>query len=277
MSDSDDFDFQSDEESSPKTTKAAKAVAKKGSNNVQAAPVTKKSSASSRHVGDEDFDDDDDDFGDNSEGGSDDGSPPIKKAKKKPPAPAAKTKTEMKTTAQPAGKALTVGKSSSTVLPKAAITSSSSSSSTAAVSLDASASGSLAQSGDITRGPNITTDLGAKKLILQYLRQQNRPYSAIQVHDNLHKRIPKPTVERVLTVLSEAGGGLCCKEYGKAKIYYPDQSTMTSDFTPAQLQALDDDCEALKKRLEATQADERRLRSEIANVQKEPSDLDLDR
>lgn len=52
---------------------------------------------------------------------------------------------------------------------------------------------------DITQGPPITTDTAAKKLVLQYLKQQNRPYSVLQIHDNLHKRIPKPSLERVLS------------------------------------------------------------------------------
>ena len=57
--------------------------------------------------------------------------------------------------------------------------------------------------GDITRGPSVTTEAAAKKLLLAYLHQQNRPYSAIQVFDNLHKRVPKSTVEKVLTLLAD--------------------------------------------------------------------------
>lgn len=44
----------------------------------------------------------------------------------------------------------------------------------------------------------VTTEAAAKKLILQYLKVQNRPYSAIQIHDNLHGRIPKAVLERSL-------------------------------------------------------------------------------
>jgi hypothetical protein len=39
----------------------------------------------------------------------------------------------------------------------------------------------LLTSDDITRGPNVSSEAAAKKLVLAYLRQQNRPYSAIQV------------------------------------------------------------------------------------------------
>jgi hypothetical protein len=50
-----------------------------------------------------------------------------------------------------------------------------------------------------------------------------RPYSVIQVFENLHQRVSKPVVERTLNALCEEGGDLCVKEYGKAKIYFPDQ------------------------------------------------------
>ena len=114
------------------------------------------------------------------------------------------------------------------------ITSSSPSSSSSSSSSSAAAVSSIVGGtvGDITRGPNVTTESAAKKLILQYLKLQNRPYSAIQVFDNLHKRIAKPTVERCLTTLSETDGGLRCKEYGKAKIYFFDQLKMSPELNP---------------------------------------------
>jgi len=64
------------------------------------------------------------------------------------------------------------------------------------------------------------------------MKQQNRPYSAIQVHDNLHKRVQKSTVEKVLQDLAEkpdSASGQCllhCKEYGKAKIFVYNQSLL---------------------------------------------------
>lgn len=51
---------------------------------------------------------------------------------------------------------------------------------------------------NLTTGGPVTTEAAAKKLISQYLKMQNRPYSAIQVHDNLHGRIPKAVTERAL-------------------------------------------------------------------------------
>ena len=89
---------------------------------------------------------------------------------------------------------------------------------------------SNANSVDITRGAAVTTESAAKKLVLQYMKQQNRPYSVIQVHENLHNRIPKITVQRVLDSLSSESGGLKMKEYGKAKIYYLDQVSAIKEY-----------------------------------------------
>jgi hypothetical protein len=55
------------------------------------------------------------------------------------------------------------------------------------------------------------------------MKQQNRPYSSIQVCDNLHNRVQKAAVERILPALSEPGFGLRMKEYGKSKIFFLDQ------------------------------------------------------
>lgn len=51
---------------------------------------------------------------------------------------------------------------------------------------------------NLTSGGPVTTEAAAKKLISQYLKMQNRPYSAIQIHDNLHGRVPKAVTERAL-------------------------------------------------------------------------------
>lgn len=134
---------------------------------------------------------------------------------------------------------------------------------------------SVPSGNDITKGPPVTTEIAAKKLILQYMRQQNRPYSALQIHDNLHKRIPKPTVERVLTTLSGEGGGLICKEYGKAKIYFVDQSTMNSTFTQDDLNDLQEGNDDLKKQLEEIKQQEKQTQHELSTLTNEPSDDEL--
>lgn len=46
------------------------------------------------------------------------------------------------------------------------------------------------------KGPAVSTPLEARNLVRDYMLQQNRPYSAIQIHDNLHGRVAKPQLQR---------------------------------------------------------------------------------
>jgi len=54
--------------------------------------------------------------------------------------------------------------------------------------------------------------------VLEYMRQQNRPYNAQNVFDNLHAVVPKSQVQAILDILV-SGGTLVMKEYGKSKTY----------------------------------------------------------
>ena len=203
----------------------------------------KKHSASDDDEDDDDYgrddndDDDEDDFEDTpqSKKASKSKAPPAKPAASKSATPLSKkspsTNGTVKTEYAKPSSNLASSSASSTSL-------SSSTSSSSALGISGTvgiSTASAGSGGDITRGANITTESAAKKLILQYLKQQNRPYSAIQIFDNLHKRIAKPTAERCLAVLAENDGGLRCKEYGKAKIYFIDQKNMSSDFSQVRM------------------------------------------
>lgn len=48
----------------------------------------------------------------------------------------------------------------------------------------------------IMKGPPVSTPLEARNLVKDYMLQQNRPYSLIQIHDNLHGRVAKPQLQR---------------------------------------------------------------------------------
>jgi 26S proteasome regulatory subunit (ATPase 3-interacting protein) len=134
-----------------------------------------------------------------------------------------------------------------------------------------------AQEEDITRGPEVTTENAAKKLILRYLKQQNRPYSAIQVFDNLHKRVTKGTTERVLDSLAKMeGGGIQVKEYGKNKIYWPDQKGMPVP-TSSELRDLDGQIKAKASELSDIEKKGSGIERSLKTLLAQPSDADLDR
>jgi hypothetical protein len=52
--------------------------------------------------------------------------------------------------------------------------------------------------------------------------QQNRPYSAIQVYDNIHQVVKKPVVARILQEGADAGK-LTKKEWKKNAVFWWNQ------------------------------------------------------
>lgn len=62
----------------------------------------------------------------------------------------------------------------------------------------------------------------ALPIILEYVNTQNRPYSVINIFDNLRKAVGKPAVQRIVDQLADQNK-IVRKEFGKAKIYYPIQ------------------------------------------------------
>jgi 26S proteasome regulatory subunit, ATPase 3, interacting protein len=71
--------------------------------------------------------------------------------------------------------------------------------------------------------PKGVNEKDAGGYVLEYMNTQNRPYSLINVFDNLHGAVKKAALQRVLDKL-EADAHLKAKVYGKAKIYWPDQA-----------------------------------------------------
>ena len=131
------------------------------------------------------------------------------------------------------------------------------------------------QEDDITRGPNVTTEAAAKKLILAYLHQQNRPYSAIQVFDNLHKRVPKGTVDKLLPSLSEDADSMVrSKEYGKLRLFWSEKANRTLP-SEDQLADLEEQTSALKEEVGRRVEEERALRTELAALEIDPPDSEL--
>jgi len=119
---------------------------------------------------------------------------------------------------------------------------------------------------------------------MKYMMKENRPYSAIQIYDNLHHRIVKSTLEKCLTTLTEsyttsstgAKQRLLCKEYGKAKIYFPDQKCFES-MTEDEMAQLSMQIDTLTKEADITQKQNREINARINTLLAEPADEDIDR
>jgi hypothetical protein len=68
----------------------------------------------------------------------------------------------------------------------------------------------------------------SKDFVFDYMEKQNRPYNLLNVFDNLHGKIKKPSLENLLNELTEEGK-LTCKEFGKNKVYFLNQGNLNVD------------------------------------------------
>lgn len=76
-----------------------------------------------------------------------------------------------------------------------------------------------------------------EQVVLDYMVTQNRPYSALNVCDNLRGVIKKPQVIKILDHLTELGK-VQAKDFGKARVYLVDQQGLPTS-TDEELAELD--------------------------------------
>ncbi|CAI8032607.1 Homologous-pairing protein 2 homolog, partial [Geodia barretti] len=105
-------------------------------------------------------------------------------------------------------------------------------------------------------------EAAAPAKILQYMLDQNRPYSAGDVFNNLHKEFGKTCVQRCLDQLVTEGK-LVEKTYGKQKTYVINQSQFP-DVDGSELNALDKEIAEVQKQLQESQSHCQRLNSELS-------------
>lgn len=107
---------------------------------------------------------------------------------------------------------------------------------------------------------------GAPGILLKYLREQNRPYSAQDVFGNLQREhgLGKAAVVKALEQLAQQGK-IKEKMYGKQKIYFADQDQfdMVSD---ADLQSLDAKIVALTATVQSLQQSCRHMEAELKEL-----------
>ncbi|XP_008570103.1 PREDICTED: homologous-pairing protein 2 homolog isoform X4 [Galeopterus variegatus] len=107
---------------------------------------------------------------------------------------------------------------------------------------------------------------GAPGILLRYLQEQNRPYSAQDVFGNLQREheLGKAAVVKALEQLAQQGK-IKEKTYGKQKIYFADQGQfdMVSD---ADLQCLDAKIVALTAKVQSLQQNCRQMEAELKEL-----------
>ena len=103
--------------------------------------------------------------------------------------------------------------------------------------------------------------------------QKNRPYNVQNMVDNLHGKVKKASCQRVLDSMV-ADKKVCCKEFGKAKIYYADQSQFPAT-SKEELEEMDREVAALTAQLREATESVKSLAAQNALLTNELTDAEL--
>lgn len=108
------------------------------------------------------------------------------------------------------------------------------------------------------------TEKQGYEVVLRYINEQNKPFNALTIFENLHKEVKKAYVVRILAQLAQewmlvvqliCSGKIVEKEYGKSKVYFADQSQFP-EIDEAEFQKMDQEISALEE-------EEKSLQSEV--------------
>lgn len=101
--------------------------------------------------------------------------------------------------------------------------------------------------------------------IFEYMLRQNRPYNALNIHDNLRGAIKKPQCQKALDKLVEIKK-LQAKDFGKVRIYLVNQK-LIPEVSQTELEELDNNAKELEEELE-------KARNEVKELQVQNKELD---
>ncbi|KAG2421664.1 hypothetical protein HFD88_005640 [Aspergillus terreus] len=105
-------------------------------------------------------------------------------------------------------------------------------------------------------------------LILDYLRKQNRPYSAIDISANLHNKVTKGAAAKVLKELHQRKE-IEARVSGKQTVYHALQET-SNDASPEAMTALQNEHQRLQEELTTLKENEKQAREELAALNARP-------
>jgi 26S proteasome regulatory subunit (ATPase 3-interacting protein) len=117
-------------------------------------------------------------------------------------------------------------------------------------------------------------DAEGHALIKDYMLKANRPYSHLQVFENLHKAVKKASVPKILEAL-EKEGVLKAFAFGKTVLYSANQA----NFPPLdqkELDAMDQQIENLTEELRALKETAGPIVAEVLRLESEPTNAALD-
>lgn len=104
------------------------------------------------------------------------------------------------------------------------------------------------------------SEKAAPEMVLKYLNDQNRPYSLVNIFDNLHGAIKKPLLTKVVDTLADAGK-ISSKEFGKQKVYWARQDQFPAT-DAEELKVMEAEIETLSRELKESEMEARMLTAE---------------
>jgi hypothetical protein len=111
-----------------------------------------------------------------------------------------------------------------------------------------------------------------RQTVLDYMMAQNRPYSLINICDNLHGSIKKAQLQKILDSLTEEGE-LLCKEY-QSKIYLISQKNFRQ-IDNKEMEELDIKLEKSTEELKDIKQTNNSLQTELKNILTKLSDEEI--
>uniref|UniRef100_A0AAV1U3J4 Homologous-pairing protein 2 winged helix domain-containing protein n=1 Tax=Peronospora matthiolae TaxID=2874970 RepID=A0AAV1U3J4_9STRA len=126
----------------------------------------------------------------------------------------------------------------------------------------------------ISSKPKALTAANAEAAVLDYMRKTNRPYSLLNVLENMHRVIAKPSLTTLLDNLV-AKKELVSKTYGKAKIYFVNQENLPVPSEQERV-ALEEQIKAVTAECTALEQQLKKAETTLAGLASQISDTDLD-
>ena len=112
-------------------------------------------------------------------------------------------------------------------------------------------------------------------MILKYINEQNKPFNAQTIFDNLHKEVKKAYVVRILAQLAQ-DGKIVEKEFGKSKVYFADQNQFPV-VEESEFQKMDEEINGLEEEMKSLQNEIGVLKSEQKELDSALTDADLEK
>ncbi|KAL2782496.1 Tat binding protein 1-interacting protein-domain-containing protein [Aspergillus keveii] len=105
-------------------------------------------------------------------------------------------------------------------------------------------------------------------MILDYLRNQNRPYSAIDVSTNLHNKVTKTYAVKALRDLHQKKE-IECRVAGKQTVYHAMQEESDENSADA-VAAMDEEIQRLQEELPGLKEEEKKVQAELSSLNAVP-------